>query len=286
MTQNEPAAKKQNAKKKKKPLHRASRWGRQVPSMALKLVSITVATVVLGLMFSALQSIGSYWLRAAISLLIAAGLLLIHFSEGLAKGLADAQASRAYERALRVGQTPAEGDSGCYQPLKAVCAALCVYGLPLLLAAFISATAQEYTYTLQDLPAWLTSGYSTRSDVMAPLAAYAQQAGVNVYEILRMIVRLMELIFVNLFEDPLTMSAAIDRFSPLMIATYPIAYVLGYLRGPAHSAKEAAMNRKAKKVAVRKAQKSHLAEELVGGGGDVHYGHKAQEDQKKRKELI
>ena len=121
---------------------------------------------------------------------------------------------------------------------------------------------------------------------MAPLAAYAQQAGVSVYEILRVLVRLLELIFINLFEDPLTMSAAIDRLSPLMIATYPIAYVIGYLRGPAHSAKEVAMNRKAKKVAVRKAQKSHLAEELVGGGGDVHYGHKAQDDQKKRKELI
>ena len=71
-----------------------------------------------------------------------------------------------------------------------------------------------------------------------------------------------------------------------MIATYPVAYVLGYLRGPAHSAKEAAMNRKAKKVAVRKAQKSHLAQELVGSGGDVHYGHKTQNEQKKRKELI
>ena len=245
-----------------------------------------MAVIVLGLMFSALQSIGSYWLRAVLSLLIVAGLLLIHYSEGLSKGLGDAQASRAYERALHAGQTPSEGDSGCYHPLKAVCASLCVYGLPLLLAAFIAATAREYTYTLQDLPAWLTSGYSARSDVMAPLAAYAQQAGVSVYEILRVLVRLLELIFVNLFEDPLTMSAAIDRLSPLMIATYPIAYVIGYLRGPAHSAKEVAMNRKAKKVAVRKAQKSHLAEELVGGGGDVHYGHKAQDDQKKRKELI
>lgn len=286
MTQNKPAAKKQNAQKKRKPLHRASRWGRQVPSMALKLVGITVATVVLGLMFSALQSIGSYWLRAAISLLIAVGLLLIHFSEGLSKGLADAQASRAYERALHVGQTPSEGDSGCYQPLKALCAALCVYGLPLLLAGFISATAREYTYTLQDLPAWLTSGYGTRSDVMAPLAAYAQQAGVSAYEILRMLVRLMELIFINLFRDPLTMSGAIDRLSPLMIATYPVAYVLGYLRGPAHSAKEAAMNRKAKKVAVRKQKKSSLAAELVGDANAPHYGHQRESDKPKKKELI
>ena len=121
---------------------------------------------------------------------------------------------------------------------------------------------------------------------MAPLAAYANTATLGVLDIVRMIVRMLELLFVNLFADPLTMGAMIDRLSPLMLLVYPAAYILGYLRAPAQSAKESSMNRKAKKAAVRKASRSHLAEELVGKGGEVHYGQKADEEKKKRRELI
>ncbi|MCI6376032.1 MAG: hypothetical protein MR821_12175, partial [Clostridiales bacterium] len=73
------------AKKKKhvKPLRRAQRWGGQVLPMAGKLLAITLASVVVGLMFSALQMIESLWLRALISLAILSGVLLMHFSEGL-----------------------------------------------------------------------------------------------------------------------------------------------------------------------------------------------------------
>ena len=60
------------AKKKKhvKPLRRAQHWGAQVLPMAGKLLAITIATVVVGLMFSALQMIESLWLRALITLAI------------------------------------------------------------------------------------------------------------------------------------------------------------------------------------------------------------------------
>lgn len=277
------------AKKKKhvKPLRRAQRWGGQVLPMAGKLLAITLASVVVGLMFSALQMIESLWLRALISLAILSGVLLMHFSEGLSKGLSDAGASRSYDRALSAGhELTAADDAACYQPLKAVCAAAAVYCVPLLLSLLIAATTKEYTYTLQDLPAWLTSSYGTRGDVMAPLAAYANTATLGVLDIVRMIVRMLELLFVNLFADPLTMGAMIDRLSPLMLLVYPAAYILGYLRAPAQSAKESSMNRKAKKAAVRKASRSHLAEELVGKGGEVHYGQKADEEKKKRRELI
>ena len=274
-------------KKQVKPLRRAQRWGGQVLPMAVRLLPITIASVVIGLMFSALQMIESLWLRALISLAILSGVLLMHFSEGLKKGLSDAGASRAYDKAISAGhELTAADDTACYQPLKAVCAGFAVYGVPLLLSLLIAATAKEYTYTLQDLPAWLTSSYGTRGDVMAPLAAYAGTSALGALDIVRMIVRMLELLFVNLFADPLTMGAMIDRLSPLMLLTYPAAYILGYLSAPAQSAKESSMNRKAKKAAVRKASRSHLAEELVGKGGEVHYGQKADEEKKKRKELI
>ena len=279
--------KKHGAKKPARPLRRAKRWGSQVPAMAGKLLAVAAASVVTGLVFSALQMIGALWLRALLTLLILAGVLLIHYNEGATKGLADADASRDCERAEKAGRAPsAREDAACYQPLKAACAAALVYGAPLALALLIAAAAREYTYTLQDLPSWLTAGYGARADVMAPLAAYTATVSLTAQDVVRMIVRMMELLYVNLFADPLKLGAVIDRLSPLMLLTYPIAYMIGYLRGPALSAKKSSMNRRAKKAAVRKAGRSHLAEELVGGGGEVHYGHQADEEKKKRRELV
>lgn len=274
-------------KKPARPLRRAKRWGGQVLPMAGKLLAITIATAVLGLMFSALQTIGTAWVRVLVSLAILSGVLLLFYSEGLSKGLSDAGTSEACDRALAAGRpVSARDEAGCYHPLKAVCTAAAVYGLPLAMALYIAATAKAYTYTLQDLPSWLTAGYGSRADVMAPLAAYAAGTSLHVQDIVRMIVRMLELLYVNLFSDPLTMSAAIDHLSPLMLLTYPIAYLTGYLCAPAQNARQHTQHRKAKKAAVRRASRSHLAEELIGSGGEVHYGQQADDQKKKRKELV
>ena len=82
------------------------------------------------------------------------------------------------------------------------------------------------------------------------------------------------------------MSALIDRLSPLFIAAYPAAYMIGYLRGPAANRKRERENRRAKKIAVRKAQKKGLAQELTGSQMQVHYGHKAESGKHKKKELV
>lgn len=278
-----PAAK----KKKRKPLRRARHWGGRVLPMAGKLLTLAIAVAVMGLIFSTLQSLGSRALRIVLSVLILAGMLVIHYGEGLSRGVEDAGASRAADKLARAGHelTPKE-EAACYHPLKALCACAAVYVVPLLLAAYLAATAQDYTYALQDLPLWVTQSYGARADVMAPLGAYAQTVGLTLVDGIRIFVRVLELAFINLFDDPQVMTGLIDRLSPAFILCYPLAYMAGYLCGPARSAKIAAMNKRAKKVAVRKAQKSHLAGELVGSGGEVHYGHRKDGEQKKRKELV
>ena len=100
-------------------------------------------------------------------------------------------------------------------------------------------------------------------NVMAPLAAYAQTAAVGAKDIIRLIVRLTVLVYINLFPDPQTMVELIDRLSPLMVMTYPLACVIGYLRAPAVWRKQQTMQRKAKKAAVRKAQKKSMVNELL-----------------------
>ena len=86
--------------KKRRPLRRAQHWLGQVPGMAAKLATVLVVIVVMGLMFSALQAIGSTLLRGALSLLIASGILLLCLNEGMVRGATDAANSRVYAAAL------------------------------------------------------------------------------------------------------------------------------------------------------------------------------------------
>ena len=269
-------------KKKKKPLRRAQHWGSRVMPMAMKLVVPMIAIIVMGLMFSALQAVGQ-GLRIVLALVIIAGMLLFLFSEGLNRGAEDAAASRNYA-SLSAKGVKEKDDAMCYHPLKALCAVMAVFIVPLALSVAVAVLAKEYTYVLQDLPTWLTDSYSVREDVMGPLGAYMTQQGMAAMDWLRMIVRLFVMNYINLFGDPLKMSFVIDRLSPLFILSYPLAYMIGYLRGPASNRRLEKMNRRAKKVAVRRAEKKSLVEELTGAQGQVHYGHKKEEH--KKKELI
>lgn len=276
-----------NEKKKKKPLRRAQRWGKQAVRMALRLAGFMVAVIVMGLIFSALQAIESMWLRIGLSALLSAGVLLLCMNEGLNKGASDAAASRSYESMAERG-LPLTGkeDAACFHPAKPIVAALIVFILPLALAAYLAMNTTGYTYTLQDLPTWVTGSYGMRQDVMGPLAAYAVQAQIRTMDWLRMAVRLPIMMMINLFPDPLTMSGLIDRLSPLCVGMFPLAYVIGYFLGPVFNRKQEKANRRAKKVAVRKAQKKSLAAELTGSQMQVHYGQKADSAKHKKKELV
>jgi len=284
MKNNKTAAKKT---RKKKPLRLSKHWGRQVLPMARKLATVLIAIVVLGMMFSALQAIENTWLRAGISLLIASGLLLLCFNEGIGKGAEDAAASKNYSNLLAKGAPLCdEDDAGCYHPLKAICAGLVVFGLPLVFAVYLALTAQAYTYQLQDLPVWLTDTYGSRGDLMAPLGAYRTEARLVASDWIRMLVRVLEMTYINIFPDPQRMGQMIDRLSPLMLLTYPLVYVIGYLVGPRSNRKLEKLNRRAKKIAVHRAEKKSLAAELTGVQNAVHYGQKVQDSKHKKKELV
>ena len=210
-------------KKKKKPLRRAQRWQSRVLPMAAKLIVPMVAIIVMGLMFSALQAVAQ-GLRMVLALAIIAGMLLFLFSEGLNGGADDAAASRNYAGLTAKGiKLTDRDDAMCYHPLKALCAVMAVFAVPLVLSVYIAVTAQTYTYTLQDLPLWLTESYGTRADVMGPLGAYETvQMGMTAVDWIRLVVRLFVMNYVNLFSDPLTMGHVIDRLSPLFILSYPL----------------------------------------------------------------
>ena len=274
-------------KGKRKPLRRAQNWRREAPRMARRMALSLVAVIMLGMMFSALQGIKTPWLRCGLSLLIAAGFALLFFSDGVNKGVEDAFSSRFYVQQQEKGhKLEDKDDASCYHPLKAVLACVILFGLPIALAIFLAVVAQPYTYSLQDLPSWLTGSFGSRADVMGPLGAYGQATPVGPVSWLRAVVRVTVMIYINLFSDPLRMTATIDHLAPAFLALYPLAYIAGYLVAPSQQRKREKHNRRAKKVAVRKAQKSNLAQELVGEQNAVHYGQRADSSKHKRKELV
>ena len=277
----------ESRKKKKKPLRRATRWGRQALAMAMRLAGFMVAVIVMGLIFSALQAIENVGLRIGLSAVLTGGVLLLCMNEGMNKGAMDAAASRSYESmAARDLPVSDKEDAACFQPMKPVLAALIVFVLPMALAVYLAMTTTGYTYTLQDLPTWVTSSYGMRQDVMGPLGAYAVKAEIQAVDWVRMFVRLPMMMMINLFPDPLTMSGLIDRLSPLCVGVFPLVYVMGYFFGPSVNRKQEKANRRAKKIAVRKAQKKGLAAELTGSQMQVHYGQKADSEKHKKKELV
>ena len=272
---------------KRTPLLWACGWGREVLPLAGRLLVITLAVIVMGLMFSALQAIKTDVLRVAVSAVVALGMALLYLTEGLNRGGRDAFYSRQVMRLTQAGK-PVEAveRARCFHPLKAGAACLLVFALPLALGVYLAVTAKPYTYALQDLPQWLTYSYGNRQDVMAPLATYLQPVGTTAVDWVRVFVRVFVMPFVNFFSDPQRMSATIDRVTPLCLLCYPLAFMAGYLCGPKAQARLEARQKRAKKAAVRKQKKHSLTAELLGESNVPHYGHAREEDKPKKKELV
>ena len=259
------------AKIKNSPGTRLARaWAKDVPHLARRIALLLLAAVVLGLMFSGLSAISAPFVRAGISVLILAVILALFASEGLGAGMRDAAAGRRAARMEAEGKTLLpEEDAACWHPLKAAAALLLVFAVPLLLALFIALTAEPYRYTLQDLPTWLTATYGAREDVMAPLGAYTEQAAPDARILIRIVVRLMEMTFVGVF-----------------LLAYPIAYFAAYCLGPRRQAALEKRERKAVRAAVRRQGRKKLADELVRGGGEVHYGQRTDAQRGKDRRLV
>ncbi len=276
------------AKIKNSPGTRLARaWAKDVPHLARRIALLLLAAVVLGLMFSGLSAISAPFVRAGISVLILAVILALFASEGLGAGMRDAAAGRRAARMEAEGKTLLpEEDAACWHPLKAAAALLLVFAVPLLLALFIALTAEPYRYTLQDLPTWLTATYGAREDVMAPLGAYTEQAAPDARILIRIVVRLMEMTFVGFFPDPQKSALLLDRLAPVFLLAYPIAYFAAYCLGPRRQAALEKRERKAVRAAVRRQGRKKLADELVRGGGEVHYGQRTDAQRGKDRRLV
>ena len=282
-TVSEPKKDRQPAWWPARPLSPLAGAGRMARRLALSYLAVSV----LGLMLSGVQAIGIWWLAALLTGVIVLGLAFLVFNEGMTRGVAGAEASYQWEKQEKAGRKPDPAeDKKRFSVSKAVLAAAIVFTVPLILAVIVALQTKPYTYVLQDLPLWMTQNYGNRADVMAPLAGYLQASPMESVGWLRIVVRLLGMIFVNFFPDPQGQVDLIDRTIPLLMLIYPAAYVAGYLQGPRRFVKMVFSQRKAKKAALRKAEKKSLAEELVSTGATVHYGHRNDVEEDNRHRLV
>ena len=151
----------------------------------------------------------------------------------------------------------------CYHPLKGVMIALWA-AVPIIALTLPHAlTAVKQVYSLQTLPKWV-SGFSSQSQVTAPLQYYDRQISLTALDILRMLTRVLTFPFVNIASlentDALLL---VDRLSPLLACVPLIGFPLGYMSGPRSRAmvhgdisanKQRANRRRKKEIKARQAR--------------------------------
>ena len=119
----------------------------------------------------------------------------------------------------------------CFHPLKGLISAL-IGSIPLLLISILLACIAKRQMTgLGTLPGWL-SGYESRPEIGSALAIYHEAGGLSLESILRLIVRMSIMPYVNMVgaanKDGMLL---LERLSPLVNLLPAIAYGLGYMGG-------------------------------------------------------
>ena len=192
----------------------------------------TIGIAVAFLIFCVMLNFDQTWLNVMVNVSIAMGVYLLLHQFGMSAG-ADAvnQGEIMYAR-MEKGRPVAEWErSMCYHPLKGMLAAM-IGSLPLLLCSVVLACiAQRQMSTLGTLPSWL-SNIEGRPEIGNALAFYHDTAGMDLESVLRLIVRMSVMPFVNVIgatnKDAMLI---LERVSPVINLLPAVVYGLGYMSG-------------------------------------------------------
>lgn len=276
-------ATKQTKTQEKKPILRAKYIYPDLRKMTGKVLSYIGIFAFLSLVLSTVTGAGDIFGRV-LNILLLACYFFLELLEGASRGEHDVTMSRAVQGRLEKGIEPEKGElARCYSPAKAFAAfGLAVSGL-FILAIIVALAAKPYTYSLQDLPTWM-SAYMGRSDMSDQLQYYTVMEGASVVDYLRIVVRACILPFVNLFPDVLDASMMIDRLSPLFIIAIPLTFPVGYLFGPMLYEKRMRNNEEAKKATLKRIRRKNKKERQQRLGGAAIREKNLQEKREQKRE--
>ena len=215
-----------------KPYLKGDMYDRTTLPSALKFFTGTIVLAIVFLIFCVMLSFDQDWLNIIINLTVALGVYLFVYQFGQTAG-ADAvnQGEIMYARQEK-GRPVAEWErSMCYHPFKGFLSAL-IGSLPIILCAIVLACiAKRQMTNLGTLPAWI-SGIEGRTEIGNALAIYHEKGSMTLEAILRLIVRMTIMPYVNLVgasnKDAML---TLERVSPLLNLLPALAYGMGYMGG-------------------------------------------------------
>ena len=156
----------------------------------------------------------------------------IYYSSGISQGTIAVNNGEIMHHRRETGAAVSRDElSRCYHPLKGYVTGL-MGTLPLLLCAIVFAfIARRQMAGLGALPSWI-SAVEGREEIGAPLAFYREGVSLGLEGILRVIIRLVIMPFVNMVGSENADGLLIlERVSPLLLLGFPLSFGFGYTRG-------------------------------------------------------
>lgn len=224
--------KKQKIQKVTKPYLKGAAIDRTTLPGALKFFGGTIVLCVVFLIMGVMMNLEAQWLNVTINVAILLATYLFFQQIGLGSG-ADAvsQGEIMYAREEK-GRPVADWERKlCFHPLKGFLSAL-IGSIPLFLCSLVLALiAQRQMTNLGTLPSWL-SGIESREEIGAALTYYHEAGSMSLESVLRLIVRMSTMPYVNLVgaadKDAMLL---LERISPILNLLPAAAYGIGYLGG-------------------------------------------------------
>lgn len=207
-------------------------WGKTILKMAISLVFAMLMLFLIFFVFGTMLIFESFLLSLIVNLAFLALCMFFFYNMGAGLGEKHAGLSEiVFKRKLNGEQIADAQLDQCFRKPKGFLAVgLAVLPFVIVALLFALQTQKQY-YQLGALPGWLNS-YRDQTQIGIALDYYYQDVQISSLNVLRLIVRAMNMPFVaiatNLGADVMLW---VERLSPLLLCLIPSCYGLGYLRG-------------------------------------------------------
>lgn len=176
---------------------------------------------------------GSAVLSIIVSVAIIVLIFVVFFNKGSTLGADAVVRGEILKQKQEKGLDFSESEKSiCFHPMKAYIIGL-IGTIPFLFIAVLFAlNTQITTTTAGALPSWMQA-YLRRDEVAGPLVSYTQASGMDLTDILRIIVRITIMPFISLIGSSNHYGVYImEKLSPVILMIPACAYGSGYLTGP------------------------------------------------------
>ncbi|MBE5804703.1 MAG: hypothetical protein E7316_09350 [Clostridiales bacterium] len=216
----------------KKPFMRGSAVDGTTAKEAVKFFFALLLMLVANLLLGSASMWDAAWLNIAFNLALLLVIYSVFYQNGSVKGAVAVNQGEIMLQREEAGHNVDPKDRAtCYHPLKGLFIGL-LGTLPLLICAVVLGFMAQLQYTgLGNLPSWIAS-LQRQPEMGAALAIYDDAAALNTEDVLRMIVRMYIMPWVNIVDTGNRVGLLwLERLSVLVMALPAVSYGLGYTRG-------------------------------------------------------